>query len=184
MDEFLQRLESQKAKLPPEDHSIIDWGISFVQAKMLEEEQLMDTFWKDYDTNADLFNDNLKKVNLDLNVEKLEEELWKKAVKEFFEKLVELIYLDIDDSRIENQINHDVGRYKGDLKIFLEKEGKGEYFQKIIKKQKNRLTEEVNDYDKAADKAADEGVSEEDRKNLREMARIYRDIIPLLEENR
>lgn len=40
VNDLLERLKSQKAKLPLEDHSIIDWGISLIQAKLKEEKQL------------------------------------------------------------------------------------------------------------------------------------------------
>ena len=37
---LLQELESQKVKLPPEDHSIIDWGISVIRIKIRDEKRL------------------------------------------------------------------------------------------------------------------------------------------------
>ncbi len=42
MNDLLERLESQKAKLPLEDHSIIDWGISAIRIRMQQKEKLMD----------------------------------------------------------------------------------------------------------------------------------------------
>ncbi|PSB16310.1 hypothetical protein C7B65_22050 [Phormidesmis priestleyi ULC007] len=40
LNRLLERLESQKAKLPLEDHAIIGWGISIIRTKVQEEEQL------------------------------------------------------------------------------------------------------------------------------------------------
>jgi hypothetical protein len=38
MNQLLQRLESQKLRLPVEDHPIIDWGIGMLRARAQEEE--------------------------------------------------------------------------------------------------------------------------------------------------
>ena len=48
LNSLLERLESQKARLPQEDRSIIDWGIGFVKAKRQEELQLMETMLVDF----------------------------------------------------------------------------------------------------------------------------------------
>ena len=37
---LLERLESQKAKLPLEDHAVVNWGISLIRAKLQEEKLL------------------------------------------------------------------------------------------------------------------------------------------------
>ena len=42
LNRLLERLESQKAKLPLEDHSIIDWGINAIRIRMRQRDQLMD----------------------------------------------------------------------------------------------------------------------------------------------
>jgi hypothetical protein len=42
LNDLLKRLESQKAKLPLEDHSIIDWGVSAIRIRMRQREELMD----------------------------------------------------------------------------------------------------------------------------------------------
>lgn len=68
---LLEQLEKQKAKLPLEDHPIIDWGISLIKIKLREKEQLMEEvierlqreFTDDYETfisKAGWRNYNLK----------------------------------------------------------------------------------------------------------------------------
>lgn len=42
LNRLLERLESQKAKLPLEDRSIIDWGINTIRIRLRQREQLMD----------------------------------------------------------------------------------------------------------------------------------------------
>jgi hypothetical protein len=41
LNNLLDRLESQKARLPQEDHSIIDWGIGAVRIRLQQREQVM-----------------------------------------------------------------------------------------------------------------------------------------------
>ncbi|MDZ7991613.1 MAG: hypothetical protein RM022_029220 [Nostoc sp. EfeVER01] len=49
LKDILEKLESQKAKLPLEDHSIIDWGISVIRVRMQQREQLMVIVQKKFD---------------------------------------------------------------------------------------------------------------------------------------
>ena len=51
---LLKRLENQKYKLPIEDRSVIDWGISLIRAKMREEDLLMSETWKKLEVQYDL----------------------------------------------------------------------------------------------------------------------------------
>ena len=49
LKELLQKLESQRSKLPLEDHPIIDWGISVIQTRMRQRKQLMNLVQKNLD---------------------------------------------------------------------------------------------------------------------------------------
>lgn len=61
LNSLLERLESQKARLPQEDHSIIDWGISTIQIRMRQREQLMDETRATLDQSCTDIIETLKK---------------------------------------------------------------------------------------------------------------------------
>jgi hypothetical protein len=96
---LLERLESQKAKLPNKNHSIIDWGIQQVKTKIWEEERFMNETderleqlkykFSDYQTFITHHSD-WEKFNGDGEI--LYEEAWK--------NLREIIELGVRENRV------------------------------------------------------------------------------------
>ncbi|MCY6494394.1 hypothetical protein [Leptolyngbya sp. GGD] len=56
LSELLERLESQKVRLPKGDHSIVDWGISFVRNKIQEEMKIMEELLTELDFKYKNYN--------------------------------------------------------------------------------------------------------------------------------
>ena len=85
LNQLLERLGKQKSKLSLEDQSIIDWGISLVQAKIADEEKLMQDIEKDWqDITLSISNKEklMENPGWDTiqNIDELEELGWGKFV--------------------------------------------------------------------------------------------------------
>ncbi|MBD2358377.1 hypothetical protein H6G41_27835 [Tolypothrix sp. FACHB-123] len=60
MKDILEQLESQKTKLPLEDHSVINWGISAIQIRMQQREKLMAKVQEEFEN---MYNNIKQKLN-------------------------------------------------------------------------------------------------------------------------
>lgn len=90
LNELLERLESQKAKLPLEDHPIIDWGIGVIRARALEEEEFKKKMCKELEAkyhSYSIFEDKAGWKELDLNRDKDQNE-WRKSITNHLEEIV------------------------------------------------------------------------------------------------
>lgn len=55
MNKLVEKLESQKARLPLEDHPIIDWAVSAIRIRMQQKEELMDEIEESVNKKATQF---------------------------------------------------------------------------------------------------------------------------------
>jgi hypothetical protein len=90
LEQLLRKVESNKTELPVEDHSIIDWGIGFIRAKIHEEERIRKEMCKELDLKYKSYEGFLResgweRVNLALEDQK---EKW---FKESFSNLYEIV---------------------------------------------------------------------------------------------
>lgn len=61
MNKLVEKLESQKARLPLEDHSIIDWAVGAIRIRMQQKEELMDEIEESLNKKATEFIDKCGK---------------------------------------------------------------------------------------------------------------------------
>ncbi len=130
MNKLLERLEHQKEKLPVEDHSIIDWGINFVKAKMQEEEYVMAEKIK---ALFDKYREELSKVNFtrlpgnDLNLHQIDR-LNQKVTKSLIHIICASNY---DDSTKINAIKDNASKFKRIIRTKFTSEKSSEICRRI-----------------------------------------------------
>ncbi|MCC5632520.1 hypothetical protein LC613_33445 [Nostoc sphaeroides CHAB 2801] len=85
---LLKKLESQKTKLPLEDHSIVDWGINAIRARMEQREQIMDLVRQELENIKKNFIEEWDKTSDPEKIKKL----FKNGLEEIMIKSADLEY--------------------------------------------------------------------------------------------
>lgn len=94
LNELLEKLKLQKEKLPPEDHPIIDWGISVIQARAFEKNQLINEMYQELEDKYHSYSNFKRKsgwTELDPNQE-YDRQKWQKSITHHLEEIVEVTY--------------------------------------------------------------------------------------------
>jgi hypothetical protein len=142
LEQLLEKLESKKTELPVEDHSIIDWGIGFIRAKIHEEERIRKKMCRELDLKYESYSKFLHKCGWErINLVLEDQEKW---FSESFSNLYEIVK-DTEKSGFLSKAEDYAKKLREYVSIFLTKQDLPSLAPIVINRYADHCRQRAND---------------------------------------
>ncbi len=130
---LIEQLECRKKKLPVKDHSVINWGIGVIKAKIQEEEEFMhemDEAWKkQLGSEGSEFSFVYQLENIDISSQGGKAQVYTLGR----DKLSKILSLSAEEGFLRKyEFEESIGQVKRDLYQFCSTKGEGHFYLELI----------------------------------------------------